>query len=49
LPAEHTVGIMLADLDDFEGIEPDEADDPVNAARFHSLLNDFNRLRELIG
>ena len=48
LPAEHTVGIMLADLGSFEDMDPDEANDPVNAARRASLLADFRVLRRLI-
>jgi hypothetical protein len=33
LPAEHTVRIMLADLDDFDDMDPNETADPVNVAR----------------
>jgi len=49
LPAEHTVLLMLADLDDFEDMAPDEAADTVNAARRDKLLADFGTLQSLFG
>ena len=49
LPAEHAVQLMLADLDEFEAMTPDEANDPVNVARRASLLADFRTLRFLFG
>ena len=49
LRAEHAVHLMLADLDDFEDIDPDEAADPVNVARRYRLLGDFRLLRIRIG
>jgi hypothetical protein len=48
LPAQDTVRIMLADLDDLEDMTPDEADDPVNVARRDVLLTSFRILRTLI-
>ena len=48
LPAAHAIRIMLADLDGFEDMAPDEADDPVNVARRASLLADFRVLRLLL-
>jgi hypothetical protein len=44
LPAQDTVRIMLADLDDLEDMTPDEADDPVNVARRDVLLTSFRIL-----
>ena len=49
LPAQDTVRIMLVDLDDFEDMTPDEANDPVNVARRDVLLTNFRILRTLIG
>jgi hypothetical protein len=49
LPAQDTIRIMLADLDDFEDMTPDEANDPVNAARRDVLVTSFRILRTLIG
>jgi len=49
LPAQDTVRIMLADLDGFDEMPPDEADDPVNVARRDILLTSFRILRTLIG
>ncbi|HZO26538.1 MAG TPA: hypothetical protein VFH48_11190 [Chloroflexota bacterium] len=49
LPAQDAVRIMLADLDDFEDMTPDEANDPVNVARRDVLLTSFRILRTLIG
>ena len=49
LPVQDTVRIMLADLDDFEDMTPDEANDPVNVARRDVLLTNFRILRTLIG
>jgi len=49
LPAQDTVRIMLADLDDLEEMMPDEANDPVNVARRDVLLTNFRILWTLIG
>lgn len=49
LPAQDTVRIMLADLDGFDEMTPDEANDPVNVARRDVLLTQFRILRVLIG
>ena len=49
LPAEDTVRIMLADLDDLNEMTPDEANDPINAARRDVLLTSFRILRTFIG
>ena len=49
LRAEHAVHLMLADLDDFEDMDPDEAADPVNIARRAGLRGDFRILQLLIG
>ena len=48
VPAQDTIRIMLADLDDFEDMTPDEANDPVNVARRDVLLTSFRILRTLI-
>ena len=48
LPDEHTIRVMLADLDSFEDMTPDEANDPVNVTRRASLLADFRALQFLI-
>ena len=48
LRAARTIRIMLADLDRFGDMTPDEADDPVNVARRTSLLADFRVLRFLL-
>ena len=49
LPAQDTIRILLADLDDVNEVTPDEADDPVNVARRDVLLINFRILRTLIG
>jgi len=49
MPVEHTVRVMLADLDSFEDMTPDEADDPINVKRRFHLLSDFEILQSLIG
>jgi hypothetical protein len=48
LPAARTIQIMLADLDEFDDMDPDEATDPVNVARRASLLADFRALQFFI-
>ena len=48
LPAQDTVRIMLADLDGFDEMPPDEADDPVIVARRDVLLTSFRILRTFI-
>ena len=40
---------MLADLDDFEAMTPDEANEPFNVTRRARLLADFRILRLLFG
>ena len=47
LSAEYTVQLMLADLDDFEDMDPVEANNPANVARRARLLADFCILRLL--
>ena len=49
MPAQDTVRIMLADLDGFDEMTPDEANDPVNVAHCEVLLTSFRILRTLIG
>jgi hypothetical protein len=49
LPLALAVRVMLADLDSFEAMDPDEAEDPVNVARRASLLADFRTLQLLFG
>ena len=49
LRAEHTIQIMLMDLDSFDEMEPAEAADPDNVARHLGLLDDFRALRLLLG
>jgi hypothetical protein len=49
LPAQDTVRIMLSDLDGFDEMTPDEANDPVNVARRDVLLTSFRILRTYIG
>jgi hypothetical protein len=48
LPAQDTIRIMLADLDGFDDMTPEEANDPVNVARRDVLLTSFRILRTLI-
>jgi hypothetical protein len=48
LPAARTIQIMLGDLDDFEDMTPDEANEPANVERRASLRADFRALRFLI-
>jgi hypothetical protein len=49
MPAAHLIRVMLADLDGFEDMDPDEVADPVTIARRDRLLGDFRLLRLLIG
>jgi hypothetical protein len=49
LPAQDTVRIMLADLDDLDDMTPDEANTPINVARHDVLITSFRILRALIG
>ena len=49
VPVAHTVRAMLADLDSFEDMNPDEAEDPVTVAQRAMLLDDFRFLRLFIG
>jgi hypothetical protein len=48
LPAQDNIRIMLADLDGFDEMTPDEANDPVKVARRDVLLTAFRILRTLI-
>ena len=48
LPDAHAIRIMLADLEGFEDMDPDEVGAPVNVARRASLLADFRALQLLI-
>ncbi len=47
LSAEHTVHLMLADLDEFEAMAPGEANDPVSVAQRACLLAGFRVLQVL--
>ena len=49
LPAQDTVRIMLADLDDLEDMTPDQANAPANVARRDVLLTNFRILWARIG
>jgi hypothetical protein len=49
LPAQDTIRIMLADLDGFDEMTPDEANDPVNVARRELLRTNCRILLTLIG
>jgi hypothetical protein len=49
VPAEWTISVMLADLDGFDDMTPEERPHPGNVRRWLNLLDDFRRLRELIG
>jgi len=48
LRATYALRIMLADLDRFEAMGPDDADDPANVARRTNLLADFRAVRLLL-
>ena len=49
LPAQDTIRIMLADLDGFDEMTPDETNDPFNVARRDVLLTNCRILWTLIG
>jgi len=49
LPAEHTVRLMLADLDSFDELSPAERMDPCHVTRRQQVLDEFRRLHDLIG
>jgi hypothetical protein len=49
LPAQDTIRIMLADLDDFDEMTPDETNDSLNVVCRDVLLTSFRILRTLIG
>jgi len=50
LPSETTIRIMLNDLDDLDSPQESKHGDEVQReTRRHRLLDDFRRLRELIG
>ena len=49
LPAQATIRIMLADLDDLDEMTPNETNDPINVARRDVLLTNCRILRTLIG
>jgi hypothetical protein len=49
LPAEHTSRIMLADLDSFDDLTDAQRDHRAHVRRRLGVLNDFRRLREVIG
>jgi len=49
LPAQDTIRIMLADLDGFDEMTPDEANDSLNVVCRDVLLTSFRILRTLIG
>jgi hypothetical protein len=48
-PAALTVRIMLADLDHYAMLEPVQRLQPAIGARRLALLNDFRRLRDVLG
>ena len=48
LAVQDTVRIMLADLDEFEDMTPEEANGPVSVARRDVLRTNFRILRTLI-
>ena len=47
--AERMVRILLADLDSFDNVTPDQRTDAVNVARQRAVLDELRRLRELLG
>ncbi len=49
MPAGRAARIMLADLDHYENLSPEQRQDPLIEARRRLLLHDFRRLREQIG
>ena len=49
LPGERTIRIMLADLDDINHLLLDASTSTHLTVRRRHLLNDFRRLRDLIG
>jgi hypothetical protein len=48
-PAALTVRIMLADLDHYDMLEPVQRLQPAVGARRRALLDDFRRLRNVLG
>ena len=48
LPAQDTIRIMLADLDEFDEMTPNETNDPINVARRDVLVTNYRILRTLI-
>lgn len=49
LPAERMVRILLADLDSFDDLTPDQLADPVNVTHLRAVLKELTRLREILG
>ena len=48
-PAEQMMRILLADLDSFDDLTPDQRADPVNVPHQRAVLDELRRLRELLG
>jgi hypothetical protein len=49
LPSALMVAVMLADLDHFDSLVPERRWHPVTVARRLLLLEDFRRLRQVLG
>jgi hypothetical protein len=49
LPAERMMRILLADLDSFNDLPPDQRADAVNVAHQCAMLDELRRVRELLG
>jgi hypothetical protein len=49
LPAERMMRLLLADLDSFDDVVPDQHADAVNVAHQRAVLDELRRLRELLG
>ena len=48
LPAEQMLRILLADLDSFDYLTPDQRADPVNVTHQRAVLEELGRLREVL-
>ena len=48
LPAGRMMRILLADLDSFDDLTPDQRTDAVNVARQRAVLGELRRLRALL-
>src|SRR5687768_8755047 len=49
LPAERMMRILLADLDSFDDLTPDQRADAATVAHQRGVLDELSRLRELLG